>query len=287
MIFNDYHKQGVIPVDKILGNARIYKMFKSVDSGLNFKPIHWPKARPIIQVLFDQTGQYGYVIGGNRELWRSSDAGETWKKIVIPQQWQLMMVTDDEIINSIVKTFDAYYLDEKTKTLYLSCFKYDAKQSRNEVYALPWNEALTDMNQLKPIVVIADVYITAIQSAPEQGLYFLTEKFDFSDFNLQSNKKSAQFIYLSKDKKQHLVELGDRLMLGHLYQGKDGVLVIVGSKVSESYLRFEDMYLISTDQGQSWSFHNNESSATGQTFDTQTNRLWKLENAKLYSKQLD
>ena len=40
VIFNDYHKQGVIPVDKILGNARIYKMFKSVDSGLNFKPIH-------------------------------------------------------------------------------------------------------------------------------------------------------------------------------------------------------------------------------------------------------
>ena len=285
--FYDFHKQGVIPANKILGNARIYKMFKSVDSGLSFKPIYWPKGRPIIQVLFDQTGQYGYVIGGNRELWRSSDAGETWKKIVIPQQWQLMMVTDDEIINSIVKTFDAYYLDEKTKTLYLSCFKYDAKQSRNEVYALPWNEALTDMNQLKPIVVIADVYITAIQSAPEQGLYLLTEKFDFSDFNLQSNKKSAQFIYLSKDKKQHLVELGDRLMLGHLYQGKDGVLVIVGSKVSESYLRFEDMYLISTDQGQSWSFHNNESSATGQTFDTQTNRLWKLENAKLYSKQLD
>ena len=287
VIFNDYHKQGVIPVDKILGNARIYKMFKSVDSGLNFKPIHWPKARPIIQVLFDQTGQYGYVIGGNRELWRSSDAGETWKKIVIPQQWILKAETDDDISNNIVKTFDAYYLDEKTKTLYLSCFKYDAKQSSNEVYALPWNEALTDMNQLKPIVVIADVYITAIQSAPEQGLYFLTEKFDFSDFNLQSNKKSAQFIYLSKDKKQHLVELGDRLMLRHLYQGKDGVLVIVGSKVSESYLRFEDMYLISTDQGQSWSFHNNESSATGQTFDTQTNRLWKLENAKLYSKQLD
>ena len=169
-------------------------MFKSIDGGQNFKQLNWPKARPIKQVLFDQTGQYGYI---------------------------------------------------------------------------------------------ADVYITAIQSAPEQGLYFLTEKFDFSDFNLQSNKKSAQFIYLSKDKKQHLVELGDRLMLGHLYQGKDGVLVIVGSKVSESYLRFEDMYLISTDQGQSWSFHNNESSATGQTFDTQTNRLWKLENAKLYSKQLD
>jgi len=169
----------------------------------------------------------------------------------------------------------------------LSCFKYQVQQSINEVYALPWQDNLTDMNQLKAVAIVPDVYITAIQTAPEQGLYFLTEKFDFSNFNLQSNDKSAQFIYYAHQKIQYLVELGDRLILGHLYQGRDRVLMIVGSKVSKSFLRFEDMYLLSKDQGKTWSFNNNESSATGQTFDPQTNRLWKLEEHKLYSKKVD
>lgn len=285
--FYDFHKQGVLPASKELDNARIHKMFKSIDGGQTFKQLNWSKRKPIVQVLFDQTGQYGYVIGGNRELWRSSDAGETWKKIEIPKQWRLRVKIEDDILNNIVTTFDAYYLDEKTKTLYLSCFKYNMQQSMNEVYALPWRENLTDMNQLKPIAIIPDVYITAIQTESEKGLYFLTEKFDFSNFSIQSNEKSTQFIYFSNNKTQHIVELGDRLKLGVLYQSNDGVLIIVGSKVSENFLRFADVYLVSKDQGKTWSFHSNASSAEGQTFDMRTGRLWRLEAGRLYSKKVN
>jgi len=52
--FFDFHRQGVLPANKELGNARIYKMFKSTDGGQTFKSLNWPKSKSIVQILFDQ-----------------------------------------------------------------------------------------------------------------------------------------------------------------------------------------------------------------------------------------
>ena len=113
--FIDYTLANTIPENDQIRKARQYKIFKSVDGGDTFTQLKsWPSFRQVKQVLFDETGGYGYAIGEQKTLWRTSDGGETWVQIHMPKQIidQLNAIKFDFRIDEI---FNSYHFDEKTK----------------------------------------------------------------------------------------------------------------------------------------------------------------------------
>lgn len=277
--WEDYHKQGIVPSNLYLGNARIYKIFRSLNSGGSFQEIKWNKKNPIIQILLDNDGKNGYIIGGNRELWRTMDSGENWSKIGIPNSWQLLQQNNE--IENASTTFDAYFFDSLNKNLYLSVFIFRNNSAVNEIYRIPLGKELTDINKIKPILKINDLYIHNI-NVEGDSIYFLGEKFNFNDFSTQVNHKSAQFVRYKKDGSLKVVNLGDRLSLGYLGISQNGTLFIIGSKVSESGLNYSDIYMTSTDNGGEWKLHESDGNSQGIAVSIESNKLIELKANKLF-----
>lgn len=286
--FLDYKKAEVISggdpnYDK---KVNFYNLYKSIDGGKIFNEMPWNTAQSIEQIVFDKTGQRGYVIGGDRTLWRTSNEVGTWRKIKIPHVFKLIMPIDRGDKKSISYDWGAFYFDQNTKVLYLSCFVNDpvhVGKGKSIIYALPWDEDLVDMNKLEPIASVDNQFVTDIKVAGPNKFYLLTETYPFENYYTDMEHKTSHFIVLDHDKVTQYYEFGKKYMLGAFYIGKDNLFYITGMKEVGTG-SYDDIAFISKNGGQDWREEKEGKWLQGNYFDPKTNKAWAYKQGKLYSR---
>lgn len=290
--FLDYVLVDTIPEQDQIRKARRYKIFKSTDGGNTFTQLKsWPSFRQVKQVLFDETGRYGYAIGEQKTLWRTSDAGETWIQIHMPQQMidQLNKIKFDFRIDEF---FNSYHFDEKTKDFYFSNLFNDHGEYYSLIYKFPWSDDPKDnrIDQYSPILTLPKSDIVDINS--EGGkLYILGMVYDFEKKTYGHVDTETTFLVAAlneQNKYQWLekVKIGNALQLSKLYMGQDQVLYSSGFKNSDSYPFQRDIGAVSFDKGLTWNLDEEGSLIQASTFDENTNKVFMLKGGKVSSRKL-
>ena len=290
--FIDYTLANTIPENDQIRKARQYKIFKSVDGGDTFTQLKsWPSFRQVKQVLFDETGGYGYAIGEQKTLWRTSDGGETWVQIHMPKQIidQLNAIKFDFRIDEI---FNSYHFDEKTKDFYFSnLFNYQSKY-KSVVYKFPWSDDPKEnrIDKYSPILTLPKSDIVDINSEGEK-LYILGMVYNFERKTYDAVDTETTFLVAAPDENNRYqwlekVKIGNALQLGKLYIGKDQVLYSSGFKNSNSYPYQRDIAAVSFDKGRNWTIDEEGSLIQASTFDENTNKVFMLKGGKVSSRKL-
>ena len=290
--FIDYTLANTIPENDQIRKARQYKIFKSVDGGDTFTQLKsWPSFRQVKQVLFDETGGYGYAIGEQKTLWRTSDGGETWVQIHMPKQIidQLNAIKFDFRIDEI---FNSYHFDEKTKDFYFSNLFNDQGQYKSVVYKFPWSDDLKEnrIDKYSPILTLPKSDIVDINSEGEK-LYILGMVYNFERKTYDAVDTETTFLVAAPDENNRYqwlekVKIGNALQLGKLYIGKDQVLYSSGFKNSNSYPYQRDIAAVSFDKGRNWTIDEEGSLIQASTFDENTNKVFMLKGGKVSSRKL-
>lgn len=290
--FLDYVLVDTLPEKDQIRKARRYKIFKSIDGGETFTQLKsWPSFRQVKQVLFDETGVYGYAIGEQKTLWRTSDGGENWIQIHMPKQIsdQLNTIEFDFRINEI---FNSYHFDEKTKDFYFSNLFNNQGQYYSEVYKFPWSNDPKEnrIDKYAPILTLPKSDIVDINSEG-QKLYILGMVYDFEKKTYGSVDTETTFFIASPDEHQKYqwfekVKIGNALQLGKLYLGKDQVLYSSGFKNSNSYPFQTDIAAVSFDKGRNWKIDKEGTLIQASTFDVQTNKVFMLKGGEVSSRKL-
>ena len=218
--FIDYTLANTIPENDQIRKARQYKIFKSVDGGDTFTQLKsWPSFRQVKQVLFDETGGYGYAIGEQKTLWRTSDGGETWVQIHMPKQIidQLNAIKFDFRIDEI---FNSYHFDEKTKDFYFSNLFNDQGQYKSVVYKFPWSDDPKEnrIDKYSPILTLPKSDIVDINSEGEK-LYILGMVYNFERKTYDAVDTETTFLVAAPDENNRYqwlekVKIGNALQLG-------------------------------------------------------------------------
>ena len=290
--FIDYTLANTIPENDQIRKARQYKIFKSVDGGDTFTQLKsWPSFRQVKQVLFDETGGYGYAIGEQKTLWRTSDGGETWVQIHMPKQIidQLNAIKFDFRIDEI---FNSYHFDEKTKDVYFSNLFNDQGQYKSVVYKFPWSDDPKEnrIDKYSPILTLPKSDIVDINSEGEK-LYILGMVYNFERKTYDAVDTETTFLVAAPDENNRYqwlekVKIGNALQLGKLYIGKDQVLYSSGFKNSNSYPYQRDIAAVSFDKGRNWTIDEEGSLIQASTFDENTNKVFMLKGGKVSSRKL-
>ena len=290
--FIDYTLANTIPENDQIRKARQYKIFKSVDGGDTFTQLKsWPSFRQVKQVLFDETGGYGYAIGEQKTLWRTSDGGETWVQIHMPKQIidQLNAIKFDFRIDEI---FNSYHLEEKTKDLYFSNLFNDQGQYKSVVYKFPWSDDPKEnrIDKYSPILTLPKSDIVDINSEGEK-LYILGMVYNFERKTYDAVDTETTFLVAAPDENNRYqwlekVKIGNALQLGKLYIGKDQVLYSSGFINSNSYPYQRDIAAVSFDKGRNWTIDEEGSLIQASTFDENTNKVFMLKGGKVSSRKL-
>ena len=290
--FIDYVLVNTIPEKDQIRKARRYKIFKSIDGGESFVQLKsWPPFRQVKQVLFDETGIYGYAIGEQKTLWRTSDGGETWIQIHMPKQIldQLNTMKFDFRVDKI---FDSYHFDEKTKVFYFSNLFNDQDQYHSLVYKFPWSDDPKEnqISKYDPILMLPNSDIADMNSEGEK-LFILGMVYDFKNKTYDSVDTETTFLVATPDdtKKYQWVDkikVGNSLQLGKLYIGKEQLLYSSGFKNANSYPYQRSIAAVSFDKGQSWTINDEDNLIQASYFDPKTNKNYKLKNGKVYSREL-
>lgn len=290
--FIDYTLANTIPENDQIRKARQYKIFKSVDGGDTFTQLKsWPSFRQVKQVLFDETGGYGYAIGEQKTLWRTSDGGETWVQIHMPKQIidQLNAIKFDFRIDEI---FNSYHFDEKTKDFYFSNLFNDQGQYKSVVYKFPWSDDPKEnrIDKYSPILTLPKSDIVDINSEGEK-LYILGMVYNFERKTYDAVDTETTFLVAAPDENNRYqwlekVKIGNALQLGKLYIGKDQVLYSSGFKNSNSYPYQRDIAAVSFDKGRNWTIDEEGSLIQASTFDENTNKVLMLKGGKVSSRKL-
>ena len=290
--FIDYTLANTIPENDQIRKARQYKIFKSVDGGDTFTQLKsWPSFRQVKQVLFDETGGYGYAIGEQKTLWRTSDGGETWVQIHMPKQIidQLNAIKFDFRIDEI---FNSYHFDEKTKDFYFSNLFNDQGQYKSVVYKFPWSDDPKEnrIDKYSPILALPKSDIVDINSEGEK-LYILGMVYNFERKTYDAVDTETTFLVAAPDENNRYqwlekVKIGNALQLGKLYIGKDQVLYSSGFKNSNSYPYQRDIAAVSFDKGRNWTIDEEGSLIQASTFDENTNKVFMLKGGKVSSRKL-
>ena len=290
--FIDYTLVNTIPEQDQIRKARRYKIFKSIDGGDTFTQLKsWPSFRQVKQVLFDETGIYGYAIGEQKTLWRTSDAGETWIQIHMPKQIidQLNAMKFDFRIDEI---FNSYHFDEKTKDFYFSNLFNDQGQYQSVVYKFPWSDDPKEnrIDKYSPILTLPKSDIVDINSEGEK-LYILGMVYNFEKKTYDAVNTETTFLVASPNehKKYQLLEkvkIGNALQLGKLYIGQDQVFYSSGFKNSEKYPFQRDIAVVSFDKGRTWQIDEEGNMIQASTFDDKTNQVFMLKGGKVSSREV-
>ena len=290
--FIDYTLVNTIPEKDQIRKARRYKIFKSTDGGEHFTQLKsWPSFRQVKQVLFDETGRYGYAIGEQKTLWRTSDAGETWIQIQMPKQIidQLNAMKFDFRIDEI---FNSYHFDERTKDFYFSNLFNDQGKSYSLVYKFPWSNDSKDnrIDKYSPILTLPNLDIVDINSEGNK-LYILGMVYNFEKKTYDAVDTETTFLVAAPDEKNKYqwlekVKIGNALQLGKLYIGKDQVLYSSGFKNSNSYPYQRDIAAVSFDKGRTWQLDEEGNMIQASTFDEKSNKVFMLKGGKVSSREL-
>lgn len=290
--FLDYTLVDTVPEKDQIRKARHYKIFKSTDGGNTFTQLKsWPSFRQVKQVLFDQTGVYGYAVGEQKTLWRTSNGGETWIQIHMPKQIidQLNTMKFDFRIDEI---FNSYHFDEKTKDFYFSNLFNDQGQYQSIVYKFPWSDDPKDnrIDKHPPILTLQKSDIVDINSEGEK-LYFLGMVYDFEKQTYDAVDTETTFLVASPDEKNRYqwvekVKVGNALQLGKLYIGKDQVLYSSGFKNADNYPFQRDIAAVSFDKGRTWQIDEEGNMIQASTFDEKTNKVFMLKGGKVFSRKV-
>ncbi|AOA57062.1 hypothetical protein BFG52_00970 [Acinetobacter larvae] len=289
--FLDYKIATVVPTNDPNYDRKIYfyNLYKSIDGGSNFKAMPWNSTNSIKQILFDSTGVYGYGLGSDRTLWRTDDGAETWKKIKIPKEFQLIQTKDRADRPHVSYDWDAFYFDQKTKTLYLSCFVHDKAvkgKGKSIIYAVPWDANLVDLNSLQPVATVENQFVTDIKLAGENKFYLLTEVYGFERYHTSMEFKNSHFIVLDQNRITLDHDFGKKYLLGAFFQGKDNLLYIIGMK-EVGIGSYDDIAFISHDGGKNWREEKEGRWLQGNYFDPESNKAWAYKRGKLYSRTID
>jgi len=290
--FLDYVLVDTIPEKDQIRKARRYKIFKSTDGGEHFTQLKsWPSFRQVKQVLFDETGRYGYAIGEQKTLWRTSDAGETWTQIHMPKQIidQLNAIKFDFRVDKI---FNSYHFDEKTKDFYFSNLFNEQDQFYSVVYKFPWSDDPKEnrIDKYAPILTLPKSDIVDINSE-DNKLYILGMVYDFEKQTYSSVDTETTFLVAAPDEQNKYqwlekVKIGNALQLGKLYIGKDQVLYSSGFKNSNNYPYQRDIAAVSFDKGRTWQIDEEGNMIQASTFDEKTNKVFMLKGGKVSSREV-
>ena len=290
--FIDYVLVNTIPEQDQIRKARQYKIFKSIDGGDSFTQLKsWPSFRQVKQVLFDETGVYGYAIGEQKTLWRTADGGETWIQIHMPKQIidQLNAMNFDFRINEI---FNAYHFDEKTKDFYFSNLFEEHGQYYSVIYKFPWSHDPKDnrIDQYPAILRLANSDIADLNSEGEK-LYILGMVYDFDKKTYDAVDTESTFFVAAPDENNQYqwlenVKIGNALQLGKLYIGKDQVLYSSGFKNSNRYPFQRDVAVVSFDKGKTWQIDEEGNMIQASFFSPKTNKVFMLKGGKVSSRDV-
>lgn len=265
-----------------------YHIFKSTDGGTTFEKTPWNISSSVKQILFDKTGVYGYALGEDRTLWRTNDGAKTWKEITIPDEFRLTFTQNTADRPSISYNWDAFYFDQSTKKLYLSCFVHDKQikgQGKSVLYEVPWNEELTNLNNLKSVASVANHFVTDIKPAGKDKFLLLTETYNFEDYYTMVEHKNSHFVVLEQNKVFLDHDFGKKYFLGALFIGKNNLYYIIGTK-ERGIASYDDIALISTNGGQDWHEEKESIWLQGNYFDPETNKAWAYKQGTLYSRTI-
>lgn len=290
--FLDYVLVDTLPEKDQIRKARRYKIFKSTDGGETFKQLNsWPTFRQVKQVIFDESGVYGYAIGEQKTLWRTSDAGETWIQIHMPQEIvdQLNTIKFEFRIDEF---FNSYHFDEESKDFYFSNLFNDNGEYYSVIYKFPWSDDPKEnrINQNYSILTLPKSDIVDINSLGEK-LYILGMVYDFEKKNYGHVDTETTFLVASpneQNKYQWLerVKIGNALQLSKLYIGYDQVLYSSGFKNSNSYPYQRDIAVVSFDKGRSWQLDEEGNMLQASMYDEKTNKVFMLKSGKISSRNV-
>ncbi len=262
-----------------------FTIHKSTDAGRHFSQLPWPEHEPINHPVFKQNGQDGYLLGGGPSIWRTTDGGLTWVEINAPKEILATGTGEDARARYINRTaqFEAFDLDQ-IGTLSVAAFIQDRLGYKDTtlIYQLPWDETITDMQALKPIV-LPEMRVEDIKRAPEGGLYLLTKTHDFSTLYPNSEEVDYGFMHLQQDKIVTQTIFGRPLRLITLYQGQDNMLVASG--VETKTMSLSDRNFISFDNGLNWTLSKGPSNAAAY-IDEKTNKAWMYKGFSYYYKHI-
>lgn len=289
----DYTLVDTIPEKDQVRKVRHYKIFKSVDGGEHFTQLKsWPSFRQVKQVLFDETGVKGYAIGEQKTLWRTSDGGETWIQIYMPQPMldQLNAMKFDFRIDEI---FSSYHFDEKTKDFYFSNLFDDRGQFYSVIYKFPWSDdpKQNRIDQYANHILTLKNSDIADLNSEDNKLYVLGMDYDFVKGTYDSVDTEMTFLTAVPDEHnkyqwQDRIKVGNGLQLGKLHIGQNQVLYSSGFKNAETYPFQRDVAAVSFNKGKTWQIDEEGNMIQASFFDDKTNRVFMLKGGKVSSREL-
>ncbi len=281
--FNEGERAGVTVNEYI--DLTYYAVYKSTDGGKRFSQLAWPEHQRITRIMFTPNGQQGYIVGGGPSLWRTNDGAQTWQAITIPNAIYSQRIAGQasENFDKDITAFDAYHLDSEG-TLWVANEMHTSLFNKyvTALYALPWDEQITDMNVLKP-TLFPDTHFASIESDGSGGVYVMTKVYDFAKNYPHSSEVDYGFMHINQNKILVNKEFGKRDRLYKLYVG-NGLLYIVGAENGD--IAGDDVALISRDGGVSWDRQDEGRKASAGYFDPQNNIAWAYKTYSLYYRKL-
>ncbi|UYG05549.1 hypothetical protein OCT51_09380 [Halomonas sp. LR3S48] len=249
---------------------QLTQLFKSTDQGQEWEKLRWPEDQNITFLRF-LDAQRGYLIGWGPKIWRTSDGGDHWDELPVPegsrnpenprQQFDLVALGQDNVLRMAF---------------------YDHAADASRIHALTWGEDFSQQVFTIPGHVVMDIAANS-----EGNVYVLTTQ-GAPYFSLPAEEREAPRPSVvwswNGDTLQRLHEFPSKLKGYALYLTPEEGLLFDG--VDESSLLGSDVTAVSYDGGGSWKIEDEGSSSQGGYYDMQTGTRWRVEGYSLYRREI-
>lgn len=225
--------------------------WKSTNRGADFKKIDWNNhllgKGKALGMYFDKEGVNGYILVDKNTLWQTSDKGESWHKVYIPN-------TDVNQLPYMEEAIDAVTVD-KQGNLLIALFK----KGKTLIYQIPANNKETDLSQIEPKYQIPDRRLLSMDSVMDSKgslyLFYINCEDEqctwYTDVDEKFKGKKNQplrFALLESGKYTNDQSLGFFLPVKKVYSDEQGKIAVTLEQPNKPYYAL----LLSTNFGKSW-----------------------------------
>ncbi|EPC03136.1 hypothetical protein L861_22770 [Litchfieldella anticariensis FP35 = DSM 16096] len=246
------------------------QLFKSTDQGREWERLRWPEDQNITFLHF-LDAQRGYLIGWGPKIWRTTDGGEHWNELPVPEgahnpedpreQFDLVALGEDNVLRMAF---------------------YDHAADASRIHALPWGEDTSQQAFTIPGHTVMDI------AANTEGTVYVLSTQGTPYFSLPSEARNAprpSVVWCwNGSTLQRLHEFPPELKGYALYLTPSEGLLFDG--IDESSLLGNNVTAVSYDGGTSWQVEDEGRSAQGGYYDTRTGTRWRVSGYSLYQREI-
>lgn len=250
-----------------------------------------------------------------QKLWKSTDAGESWRQLTWPEadnitflrfldaergyligngprlwrtqdggeHWQeIVLPAIEPYVKLSEPQFDLVALGADN-TLRLAYFtaRYDKQDNLSVVLALPWGESTPKVEFTVPDQSVIDLLADETGKVHVLGWQGLPVNYSIPN---DSNRERPSMISVWSGAKLQPLHEFKKDMIGYaLYRTLAGHILFDG--VTEGFLP-NDITALSTDGGQSWQITNEGASAQGGYYDTHSGTRWRVSGHALSKREI-